>query len=183
MFRKILFILPAVVFILFACETRQQPWNPVFEDTSFRYLENSIAGALESIEKAENQLRENQPADTAATLEKTKQICLALKDYYIPLTQVRHQIYDADRFFYLKETDKARKILEASRQIVENINRFAAGAPIHGAFRDLISMIDGCILSFDDKTGATNDQLKNLGHKVNLMLIKGGLTISDMKFS
>jgi len=183
MFRKILIILPAVVFILFACETRQQPWNPVFEDTSFRYLENSISDALASIEKARNQLRENQPADAAATLEKTKQVCLALKDYYIPLTEVRHRIYDADRFFYLKETVKARKTLEASRQIIKNINRFAEGAPIHSAFRDLISMIDGCILSLDENSGVTNDQLKNLGHKVNLMLIKGGLTISDMKFS
>jgi hypothetical protein len=35
----------------------------------------------------------------------------------------------------------------------------------------------------DENTGATNNLLKNLGHKVNLMLIKGGLTLSDMTFS
>jgi hypothetical protein len=183
MFRKILIFLSAVVLILFACDTRQEPWKPVFEDTSFRYLDYSIQSALESVEKAERQLKENQTADTAASLESVKQICLALKDYYIPLTMVRHQIYDADRFFYLKETGKAKKMLEASRLIIEDINQFAEGAPIHGAFRDLIFMIDGCILSLDEKTPATSAKLKNLGHKVNLMLIKGGLTISDMKFS
>ena len=181
--RKILFVLPVVILILFACDTRQQPWNPVFEDTSFRYLENSIQIALETLNKAENQLKENQPSDTAVSLETVTQICLALKDYYIPLTMVRHQIYDADRFYYLKEKDKAKKSLEASRLIIENINQFAEGAPIHGAFRDLIFMFDGCILSLDEKTHTTNEKLKNLGHKVNLMLIKGGLTISDMKFS
>jgi hypothetical protein len=85
-------------------------------------------------------------------------------------------------FYYLKETDKAKKSLEASRVKIENINQFAKGAPIHGVFRDLIFTIDGCILSLDEKTHTTNEKLKDLGHKVNLMLIKGGLTISDMKF-
>ena len=27
--RKFFFILPVVVFVLFACEAGQQPWNPV----------------------------------------------------------------------------------------------------------------------------------------------------------
>ena len=183
MFRKIVFILLASVFILFACDTRQQPWNPIFEATSFRYLDHSIASALASIDSAEARLRENRPADAAEALEKTKQICLALKDYYIPLTEIRHQIYDADRFFYLGETDRTKHSLETSRQIIIEVNRFAEGAPIHSALRDLVSMIDGCILSLDENTGAANNLLKNLGHKVNLMLIKGGLTLSDMTFS
>lgn len=183
MSRKMFFILPAVIFIFFACDTRQQPWNPIFEDTSFRYLDNSIYNALENLEKAENQLKENHPADTAESLEAAKQICLALKDYYIPLTEVRHQIYDADRFFYLKNKDKARNCLEESRVVIEKMNTVAGGAAIHGALIDLVTMIDGCILSLDETSGKTNDKLKTLGHKVNLMLIKGGLTISDMKFS
>ena len=39
-------------------------------------------------------------------------IGVAIKDYYIPLTEVRQIIYDADRFFHLKSIDEVKKHLE-----------------------------------------------------------------------
>lgn len=183
MHQKTLFFLTAVVLLFIACDTRQPPWNPIFEDTSFRYLDNSIQNALKTLEKAEEQMRRQEPEDAAASLAAARQICLALKNYYIPLTEVRHQIYDADRFYYLKEEDTAKHCLEESRLIIENINQFAEGNAIHTALIDLVSMIDGCILSMNESPGMASEKMKTLGHQVNLMLIKGGLTLKDMTFS
>jgi len=181
--KKIQFILPVVVLMLLACESHQQPWNPVFEETSFRYLENSISNTLYAINTAEKQLKPEQGSEGYASLEKARQICLTLKDYYIPLTGVRHNIYDADRFFYLKDKDNAMGRLEASRSVVEKINKSAKGGSIDRALAELISMIDECILSLDENKKHTYDKFQKLGHKVNLMLIRGELIVSEMKFS
>ena len=181
--KKIQFILPVVVLMLLACESSQQPWNPVFEETSFRYLENSISHMLDAINKAENQLKPDKGSQGYASLEEARQRCLTLKDYYIPLTGVRHHIYDADRFYYLKDKDNAKSRLEASRLVVEQINQTAEGGSIDRALAELIAMIDECILSLDGNKQHTYDKLRELGHKVNLMLIRGELIVSEMKFS
>jgi len=174
---KIILSWAICVLFLLSCDSCP-PWAPILEETSFRYLDTAVDQAIEAISSAKESVRTNKKQDGLASLAKAEHICLNLKKYYLPLTNVRHLIYDADRYVYLKKTGEARKRLEESRVIVEKIDLDFNEPSMEQSTEELIAMIEDCLLSLNGEKKTVMDKFGNLGHHVNMMLIKGELVLS-----
>ena len=175
-------MLMATAIILVSCESNQTPWNPVFEPTDFGYLQNSVTSALNQIDAAQADLNASGDAKGHEALAGARQTLINIKDYYIPLTTVRQIIYDAERYYHLKNTDKAEKNLKQARAIVEEMDQASDTDSFDKAMEQLMLRIDDCILSLNDKPEVAYQKFKELGTKANFMLIKGELVISGVKF-
>ena len=176
--RSLGFIFMTVMVFVFSCETHHEPWNPIIEETGFNYLESSVTDALVEIGTIENSLKSDETSDGYPSLMKTKQILLSLKEYYVPLTIVRQFIYDADRYFYLKNKVEAENKLKKARSIIEKMVSQFKSHDFGKVLEELIVMIDNCMISMNDRSDRAFKDLKILGHKVNLMLVKGELELS-----
>ena len=141
-------------------------------------MEASVLQGLAEIDTLENHLQLDPDSDNYKSLLHAKQALLSLKEYYIPLTIVRQLVYDADRFFYMKNNIEAEKRLTAARKIIENMASLFGSDDFGKVFEELIVMIDTCMMHMDNPPGREFKSLEILGSKVNLMLLKGELELS-----
>lgn len=180
--KKIVYISILTLLILPSCKYTKQPWNPIFEETHFFYFENSVKQALSEINDAERNFKTDRDQEGYESLGKAKQIFLALKGYYIPLTEVRQIIYDADRFFHLKSIDEAKKHLEEARKILFKMDQYSESEGFDNALEKLTIMTDECLFSLEEKSENSYEKFKILANEVNLMLVKGELVLSNVTF-
>ncbi|MFH1981795.1 MAG: hypothetical protein ABIL58_08120 [Pseudomonadota bacterium] len=108
---------------------------------------------------------------------------MAIKDYYLPLTAVRQFAYDAERRVNLKQPAKAKALIEKSKTALLPLERFSGQEQVALTVKELQAMIEDCALSMDHAPADTNDKLRILGEKVNLMLTKGDLILSGVVFN
>ena len=173
-----------ILLALIGCQKENQEWNPIFENTSFNYLDTEIERAISIIDEASLET----PGDDAKSLQEKLHLArtslLKIKDYYIPLTRIRHKIYDAERFYKLKDMKKAENLLKDSKSILKTVDTAAENEVFDKVILELESMIDEVTLSLDDKSGSTAySKMKTLGEHINLMLEKGDLVLSGIEFS
>ncbi len=173
-----------ILLSLIGCNKENQEWNPIFENTSFNYLNTEIERSISIIDEASSEsLKENGDA-VQEKLHQAKSRLLELKDYYVPLTTVRHKIYDAERFYKLNNIKKSESLLNDSKSILKTVDSAAENQVFDKVILELESMIDAAILSLDDKSGSTTyDKMKTLGEHINLMLEKGDLVLSGIEFN
>jgi hypothetical protein len=175
-------------FILLAfmtgCQKESQEWNPIFENTSFDYLYTEIERSISIIDEASSETLKGNEGAINEKLNQAKNSLLEIKGYYLPLTTVRHKIYDAERFLKLKEIKKTENLLTDSKSILKSIDSAAKNQVFDKVILELESMIDKTILSLDDKSKSTTyNNMKTLGEHINLMLSKGDLVLSGVEFS
>ncbi len=182
MFKKV-FLLFFLLLVLPGCRQDQTLWNPIFEDTRFDYISLGIDRSLALMDEAYSQAGETRQYDIQEKLVQAKMRLLEIKDYYVPLTTVRQKIYDAERYFKLSKIEKSRKLLEDSKNILTSLGATTKNEVFDQVILDLTSMITQVILSFDaDSTSDTYDKMKKAGEHINLMLFKGDLVLSGVKF-
>lgn len=160
-----------------SCSKRPpEPWKPVLEDTSFEYFNEPISEALNIIKDASEKIDSNQDQDARLQLEQAQQALFKLQHYYVPMTNVRQLIYDADRFYYLKRFDETNRKLEYARQLLHNI--IDSYKPnLTKTIDEVILMIDDVMLAIEDAPQTVPEKFSKLGHKVNLMTVKGELIL------
>jgi len=83
-------------------------WKPVLEETSFQYLEYSVENIIKGVQTIEEDLKNSNKEQPDKILHHTMNLLLKLEYYYLPITQVRQQIYDADRLLSLNQVQKAK---------------------------------------------------------------------------
>jgi hypothetical protein len=177
-------ILAFILLALIGCKKESQEWNPIFENTSFNYLSTEIERTITIIDDASSDTPEDNGESLQEKLHQAKGRLLEIKDYYIPVTTVRHKIYDAERYYKLKDRKKAENLLNDSKSILKTVDSAAGNQVFDKVILELESMIDAVILSLDDKSGsATYNKMKTLGEHINLMLEKGDLVLSGIEFS
>ena len=177
-------ILCFILLTLIGCKKENQEWNPVFENTSFNYLYTEIDRSILIIDEASSDTLKDNEESLQEKLHQAKSTLLELKDYYIPLTIVRQKIYDAERFYKLKDIKKSENLLSDSKSIIKTIDTATKNQVFDKVILDLESMIDAVILSLDDKSGSTTyGKMKTLGEHINLMLEKGDLVLSGIEFN
>ena len=183
MFRSLFIIIAISALLLFTwCQSKDEPWIPVLEDTRFNYLDTSVTKVLKILENTTNQLTKDDYKSANQSLLNAENALLILKDYYIPLTEIRQLIYDADRIYYLKRIAESKTKLEEARVLLQKINQQAISQSLNEPIMEVIQMIDDCILTLDKNFPESIAKLKNLGHKINLMIFKGDLILSGIQF-
>lgn len=116
-------ILCCLVFLsLISCQKESREWNPVFEDTSFEYLHTEIDRSLSLIDETSREVEKNNAEPVQKKLNQVRSRLLEIKDYYIPLTTVRQKIYDAERFYKLKDIKKSEKLLNNSKRLLKTVD-------------------------------------------------------------
>ena len=112
--------------ILLGCQQEKNEWNPIFEETSFEYFNSHIERSLALIKSASSEADRGNEDAAQEKMEQAQNSLLKIKDYYIPLTMVRQNIYDAERYFKLKDIKKAEKLLNDSISIITSLNLIRA---------------------------------------------------------
>ncbi len=180
MMKKILFVF--IFLALAGCQKENSEWNPIFEDTNFDYLYSEIEKALSVIDGMPLKAEEVNTESAQNKLSLVREKLLELKDYYVPLTSIRHKIYDAERFFKLKNINKSEDLLNESKSILKNVHLTTKNKVFDKVILELESMLDRVILSIDDKSELdTYDNMKMLGEHINLMLSRGELVLSGIE--
>jgi hypothetical protein len=182
--RASVFILGLLVGVVIACERPQktpEPWIPVLEDTAFSYLRDSVSEAVAAVNEASHELRAGQEARSVEALERAMDPLMKLHFYYLPITEVRQMVYDADRLFYLKQVDKTQYKLRAANRLLVDIGR-SGGPNLETSVNELVLMIDDLLLNIEESSETVPEKFREVGHRVNLMAMKGELVLSGAKF-
>lgn len=171
------FVIVLLMIIIYNSYKRPpEPWKPVLEDTSFEYFNEPISEALNAIKDASEKIHSNQDRDASLQLEQAQQALFKLHHYYVPMTNVRQLIYDADRLYYLKRFDETNRKLEHAKQLLHNtIESFKPN--LTKTIDEVILMIDDVMLAIEDAPQTVPEKFAKLGHKVNLMTVKGELVL------
>ena len=181
MFKK--YLLVFILLVLVGCQQEKTEWNPIFEETNFGYFNTNIERSLSLIDDAYLEASENKQQSIQEKLSQAKKTLLEIKDYYVPLTTVRQKIYDAERYYKLKDIKKSEKLLEDSKLLITSLDITTKSKVFDKVILELNSMINEVITSFDEGSKPnTYNKMKALGEHVNLMLFKGGLVLSGIEF-
>lgn len=181
MLKKLPFIL--ILLVLTGCQKQSTEWNPVFEDTDFGYFNTEIKRSIATIDEAYSEAEKTNSEPVLEKLNQAKKRLLTLKDYYVPLTAIRQKIYDADRFYKLNKLQKSEKLLNEAKTILNSIELTTTNKTFDKVVLDLESMINEVIFSLNDDSAKTYDKMKKLGKHINLMLTRGDLILSGIKFN
>jgi hypothetical protein len=179
----LLIILGLVLGILFGYKFARkspEPWKPILETSSFDYLDDVVDNALTKMREGASPDANDQTAESIPAIHQVEQSLFKLKYYYLPITEVRQLIFDADRLFYLGQQDEAYQKLAGAKEVVESIARsdvLSAQKPL----LELGSLLDELMVSMSKNSPEIPEQFHEVGHRVNMMAYKGELIISGVK--
>jgi hypothetical protein len=166
-----------------ACQSSErtaEPWIPVLEDTSFSYLKDSVSEAVKALKEAEKRIR-NSEEKYDALFQPVMDSLLNLHFYYVPMTEVRQLVYDADRLFYLRQTQQAQEKLKRAHEVLLNIAT-ANGPHLEESVNEVIASIDDLSVNIQESSGKVLEKLREVGRRVNFMCLKGELVLSGDTF-
>ena len=184
--RYVLLLIPAIFLLVWftGCqlfESSTKPWVPVFEETNFDYFDEVAQHALASANEAFIAIEAGHREKADRKLRETLQALLKMQRYYIPMTEVRQLVYDADRLFYLKKVDETRSKLQQARGTMLQIGN-GGGSGLAESAEEVVKKIDELIFAIENSSDTVATKFGELGHRVNLMLIKGELILSEVEF-
>jgi len=177
-FCKLILLLILLV-LLDGCRDRAgQAWAPGLEETGYSYLADTTDRALDHLQQAAG-------ADAEArseAIEQARQQLLALQRYFIPLTEVRQQLYDADRLDFNGELTRAGEHLKLARQkLLEIAEQNSTG--VRDKLLDLVDECDKLLHQLDLDGQPHKNAFDALVHEVNLLLTRGELVLAGSHFS
>lgn len=159
-----------------------EPWIPVLEGTTFEYLDLPIMKALNSIKAADEAARSGVVQKTDRNLKIAKRSLLELRYYYRPMTEIRQLIYDADRLFRLGKNDRVIHNLKTARELLFKVA--GAGNPrLQKPIDEVLIMLDELTMAVEFNPVQSNKRFSDLGHRLNLMLLKGTLILENAEFN
>jgi hypothetical protein len=166
-----------------ACEPSETPgpWIPVLEDGGFSYLNDSVSESMRALKEASDKIQTGEEAESSQAIRRAMNELLKLHFYYLPMTEVRQLVYDADRLFYLKQPDAAEDKLKEANDLLMHVAE-SDGPNLKRSVNELIVMIDDLILNVEESSAAVSGKFAEVGHRVNLMALKGELILSDVTF-
>lgn len=174
-----------VLLSLLGCQQRHQEetsWNPVLEPTDFIYLDDTLARGLEQIELTQEHIHAGDRDATRQNLLACRRSLLELRHYFVPLTQVRQLVYDAGRLYALHRVDAARANLLQAGKVMAEVGNSADG-PLQKTTGEVEIMIDRLLLALDQSPGDVPELLESLGHKINMLALKGDLVLAGVRFA
>ena len=180
----LLWVLVLLIPGISACElseTTPGPWIPVLEDAGFSHLNDSVSESIKALKEASDKIQMGEKAESREAIKRAMNELLKLHFYYLPMTEVRQLVYDADRLFYLKQSDATKNKLKEANNLLMHVAE-SDGSNLKGSVNELIVMIDELILNIQESSRAVPAKFGEVGHRVNLMALKGEIILSDVTF-
>jgi hypothetical protein len=159
---------------------KDQPetWKPVLEKTDFNYLDYSVENVIKEINRIRDEIRGQKSADPDGPLSRTMSLLMQLEYYYLPITEARQLIYDADRLVSLHRTDDARAKLIQAQNRLARVEKTKKNHAIKKSIAKLDALIKKAVLEIDGPYRESTARLEAAGAEANLMLLKGELVLS-----
>jgi hypothetical protein len=180
----LLWVLVLLIPGISACElseTTPGPWIPVLEDAGFSHLNDSVSESVKALKEASDKIQMGEKAESREAIKRAMNELLKLHFYYLPMTEVRQLVYDADRLFYLKQSDATKNKLKEANNLLMHVAE-SDGPNLKRSVNELIVMIDELILNIQESSRAVPTKFGEVGHRVNLMALKGEIILSDVTF-
>jgi hypothetical protein len=176
-------LLVILLFLLIGCQQEKSEWNPIFEKTNFNYFSVNVERSLALLEDAYSEAGKNKQESIQEKLLEARDRLLEIKDYYVPLTTIRQKIYDSERYYKLKDVKESKKLLEDAKLMLTALEATTKSEAYDKVILDLDTKIHEVLLSLDGgSTLNTYNRMKLLGEHVNLMLYRGDLVLSGIRF-
>jgi len=99
-----------------------------------------------------------------------------LKIYFIPMTETRQLVFDADRLFHLGRIREAKHKLAQAEDFMRRVGE-AEDHSLRKPAKELILLLDALLLTIDQAPADTREKFQLLGDRLNLMLLKGDLVL------
>lgn len=174
----------AVGFLLLAACRQEavKPWIPVLEQSGFSYLQDAVSEAQRDVTEATGQLHSGDADQAIQTMQKANHALLKLELYFLPMTEVRQLIYDADRLYYLKRSEETANKLQQAQALLERISA-TGGQSVAKTLGDLTEMIDDLQRTMKLNPLIVPEKFRLLGEKIDLAVLKGDLILAGATFN
>lgn len=173
--RSVLLLLPTLLWVLGACDSRPKGWTPVLEETSTVFLETETARLLDHVRTARDRLA-TDPAGADVALEEAQSTLEELRDYYLPLFQARERAYNAYRFLYLDDEARVLQELDAIEEILGEMADGVRGGGLQ-ELQTLGEALADARLAVEAGPEAGAPALETLARKLNQAALKGDLIL------
>lgn len=195
--KHITIVLACALFMLTGCQdsiVERGAWVPALEDTGFSYLKAAGDRLQASLSELQSDLSQGKVADARQEVENAQQHIRALVYYQIPITEVRQLVYDAGRLHALNRQNTMFEHLNRADHLLGTIETHG-NASLHQALQEPRLLIEKLRETLEQERQATSTkylvelsqsaaaQFSDLGHKVNMMAIKGDLILSGIDFT
>jgi hypothetical protein len=195
--KQITVLMICALLALSACRdgaVQQGIWKPVLEDTDFSHLRTTGERLQVSLVTLRSNLAKGQVSEARRSLEGAEEKVRILMYYDIPITEVRQLIYDAGRLQALNRYDETLENLHRADQLLGDIGAHG-NLSLQHALQVPRVMIEKLRETLEQQrqttstkyvaelSDAVTGQFSELGHKVNMMAIKGDLVLSGTDFN
>lgn len=157
-----------------------EPWKPVLETSNFDYMDDVVNNALKQMNEVTNQSKNNRLNNITPAIQNVEQSLFKLKYFYLPVTEVRQLIYDADRLYYLGQKEEAIHKLTNARELLEATAESDI-LSLQKPLTEVVALIDELIVLLNNNSPKISEKFHEVGHRVNMMAYKGELIISGVK--
>ncbi|MBN1450726.1 MAG: hypothetical protein JW963_06895 [Anaerolineales bacterium] len=189
--------LVCALLILIGCQdssVERGAWVPALEDTGFSHLKSAGDRLQASLSELQSDLNQGKIENARQEIEKAQIHIRALVYYDIPITEIRQLVYDAGRLHALNRQDATIEHLNRADHLLGEIDAHG-NSSLHQALQEPRVMIEKLRETLEQEHQTTSTkylvelshlaaaQFSDLGHKVNMMAIKGDLILSGVEFN
>ncbi|MBN1957590.1 MAG: hypothetical protein JW773_05250 [Desulfuromonadales bacterium] len=190
-------VLACALFMLTGCQdsaVERAAWVPALEDTGFSHLKTAGERLQASLSELQSSLNQGKVEDARQEVEKAQKHIRALVYYEIPITEVRQLVYDAGRLHALDRQEATLEHLNRADHLLGEIDAHG-DTSLHQALQEPRVMIEKLREALEQERQTTSTkylvelshsaaaQFSDLGHKVNMMAVKGDLILSGVEFN
>lgn len=190
-------VLACALFMLTGCQdsvVERGTWVPALEATGFSHLKTAGERLQASLSDLHSDLSQGKAEDARQEVENAQKHIRALVYYDIPITEIRQLIYDAGRLHALNRHDATLEHLNRADHLLGEIQTHG-NTSLHQALQEPRVMIEKLRQTLEQERQTTSTkylielshsaaaQFSDLGHKVNMMAVKGDLIISGVELN
>lgn len=168
-------VLITLLFVSIGCRQPHQGWEPPLEETSTRFLQEQVAEALQLVRGAEDEAL-THPERLADKLEGAARSLERMSIYYLPLLEARERAYNAHRFLYYGERQRAIEEIEAAEKLLDGVAA-TGGTVLASAMKKPLDRVSEAKAAVMAKADNAPDLIKSLAVELNYMVLKGGLEL------
>lgn len=172
-----LLILGTLLLVASGCKQPDERWEPPLEETSTRVIQSRVEEALQLVRKAQGEIRSN-PEQVEESLNGAVRDMERLSKYHLPLLEARERTYNAHRFLYYRERQRAITELEAVEDILDRVAA-TGGTALQPAMKEPLDLVSEAKAAVMGDSENAPDLVKSLAIKLNFMALKGRLALPD----
>lgn len=186
-----------VILLLASCQEERAErgaWVPAMEQTGFESLRDSGTRIEAALQGAREKLAAGHAAEALASLAEAENAARILMYYDVPMTEVRQLIYDAGRLHALNRQAEARNHLARAAELLLQVETSGSHA-LQSAMQQPRAATSALQMLLEEEQRAATAaaqldlsrkitaQFQELGHKVNLLVLKSDLVLSGADFA